>query len=52
MVAPEAGEVARLEGRALVPGMPVQVLFRTEDRTPFSSFMKPMSDYFTRAFRE
>lgn len=52
VVAPEPGEVALLEGRALVPGMPVQVLFRTEDRTPFSYFVKPMSDYFTKAFRE
>lgn len=52
VVAPEAGEVARLEGRALVPGMPVQVLFRTDDRTPFSYFVKPMADYFIKAFRE
>lgn len=52
VVAPEAGEVAGLDGRALVPGMPVQLLFRTEDRSPFSYFVKPMSDYFTKAFRE
>ena len=52
VVAPEAGEVAGLGGRALVPGMPVQLLFRTEGRTPFGSFVKPMSDYFTKVFRE
>lgn len=43
------------EGRApirLVPGMPVEVFIATEQRTAISYFLKPLTDQFTRAFRE
>jgi len=36
----------------LIPGMPVEVFLRTADRTPLAYLVKPLSDYFTRAFRE
>lgn len=36
----------------LLPGMPVEAFIRTEDRSPFSYFVKPLSSYFLRAFRE
>ena len=44
--------LAELEGRRLVPGMPVEAFISTEDRSALSYFVKPMEDYFTRAFRE
>ncbi len=48
---PEA-QLARLpEGAQLVPGMPVEVFFRTGDRTPIAFLVKPLTDYFARAFR-
>lgn len=47
------GEQARLpEGTALIPGMPVEAFLRTDDRTPLEYLIKPMADYFTKAFRE
>lgn len=36
----------------LIPGMPVEAFISTDDRTPLSYFVKPMADYFNRAFRE
>ncbi len=47
------GELERLpEGTTLIPGMPVETYIRTEDRTPLAYFVKPLMDYFNRAFRE
>ncbi|WP_147126774.1 HlyD family type I secretion periplasmic adaptor subunit [Shimia ponticola] len=47
------GEIDRLpEGSALLPGMPVESFIRTDDRTPLGYLVKPLTDYFTRAFRE
>ncbi len=45
-------EIARLEHRRLVPGMPVEAFIRTEDRSPFSYLVAPLAAYFNRAFRE
>lgn len=36
----------------LVPGMPVDTFIRTSYRTPLSYLTKPLTDYFTNAFRE
>ena len=44
--------LAELEGRRLVPGMPVEAFISTGDRTALGYFVKPMADYFNRAFRE
>ncbi|MBZ0124443.1 MAG: HlyD family type I secretion periplasmic adaptor subunit [Roseovarius sp.] len=47
------GEQARLPaGVVLIPGMPVEAFLRTADRTPLAYLTKPLTDYFTRAFRE
>ena len=47
------GEQAKLpEGVALIPGMPVEAYIRTADRTPIAYLVKPLTDYFTKAFRE
>jgi len=51
IVLPE-NEIARLEGRGLVPGMPVDVFIRTAERTPMSYLVKPLTDYFSKSFRE
>ncbi|EYD78370.1 Type I secretion membrane fusion protein, HlyD family [Rubellimicrobium mesophilum DSM 19309] len=49
----EDGEAAKLpEGLELLPGMPVEAYIETGERTPLSFLVKPLSDYFTKAFRE
>ncbi|WP_051312190.1 HlyD family type I secretion periplasmic adaptor subunit [Pseudodonghicola xiamenensis] len=40
------------EGKVLIPGMPVQAFVRTVDRSPLAYLVKPLTDYFTKAFRE
>ena len=52
-VALNDGEMARLpSGTVLIPGMPVETFIRTDDRTPLAYLVKPLADYFTKAFRE
>ncbi|MEM6759736.1 MAG: HlyD family type I secretion periplasmic adaptor subunit [Pseudomonadota bacterium] len=47
------GEQERLpDGQVLIPGMPVEAFIRTADRSPLTYLVKPMMDYFNRAFRE
>jgi HlyD family secretion protein len=46
------GEMARLGDETLLPGMPVEAFIRTEDRTPLAYLLRPLADYFNRAFRE
>ena len=47
------GEAERLpEGTVLIPGMPVEAFIRTQDRSPIAYLVKPLSDYFIKAFRE
>ncbi len=49
----DEGEVAKLpEGLTLIPGMPVEAFLRTADHTPLVYLVKPMMDYFAKAFRE
>jgi HlyD family type I secretion membrane fusion protein len=49
-------EIARddkaLEGKTLMPGMPVEVLITTDDRTALSYLVKPVMDHAHRVFRE
>ncbi|WP_457621027.1 HlyD family type I secretion periplasmic adaptor subunit [Paracoccus aurantius] len=45
-------QIARLDGLALIPGMPVEVYVQTGERSPIAYILKPLSDYFSRAFRE
>ena len=46
------GELAKLAGLKLLPGMPAEVFIRTGNRSPLAYLVKPFSDYFNRAFRE
>ena len=49
----QPGEIEKLGAdQALVPGMPVEAFIRTDDRSPLQYLVKPMADYFNRAFRE
>jgi HlyD family secretion protein len=40
------------EGVRLLPGMPVEAFIRTGERSPMAYMIKPVADYFARAFRE
>ena len=47
------GEAEKLpEGTVLIPGMPVESYIRTADRSPLAYLVKPLTDYFAKAFRE
>lgn len=47
------GEQDRLpDGTVLIPGMPVETFIQTDERTPLAYLIKPLADYFTKAFRE
>ena len=48
----DQGEIEKLEGLTLLPGMPVEAFIKTDDRTPLAYLIKPFTDYFNRAFRE
>lgn len=45
-------QLAKLGQLSLLPGMPVEVYVQTGERSPLAYLLKPLSDYFTRAFRE
>ena len=49
----DEGEIDRLPAdMTLLPGMPVEAFVRTADRSPMEYLIKPLADYFTKAFRE
>lgn len=45
-------ELEKLGDLALVPGMPVEVYIQTGERSAMAYLLKPLADYFNRAFRE
>ncbi|WP_347137782.1 HlyD family type I secretion periplasmic adaptor subunit [Paracoccus sp. SSK6] len=45
-------QLAKLGDLALIPGMPVEVYIQTGERSPMAYLIKPLADYFNRAFRE
>ena len=47
-----ANEMSKLGDRTVIPGMPVEVFIRTAERTPLAYLIKPLAEYFNRAFRE
>ncbi|MBT0957335.1 HlyD family type I secretion periplasmic adaptor subunit [Alphaproteobacteria bacterium KMM 3653] len=47
-----AGEQDKLQGQTIIPGMPVEAFIRTDDRSPLAYLVKPLADYFNKAFRE
>ena len=46
------GDLDKLGGKHLVPGMPVEVFFTTEQRSALSYMIKPFADQMMRSFRE
>ena len=47
------GEMERLpKDVVLIPGMPVESFIQTVERTPLDYLLKPLMDYFNKAFRE
>ncbi|MFK5997752.1 MAG: HlyD family type I secretion periplasmic adaptor subunit [Rhodobacterales bacterium] len=49
---PKPGEMAKLGHAKLLPGMPVEAFLQTGERSTFSYLVKPVTDYFNKAFRE
>jgi HlyD family secretion protein len=45
-------EMQRLGGVELISGMPVEAFLQTEGRTPASYVVRPITDFFARAFRD
>lgn len=45
-------QLARVEGLRPVPGMPVEVFIKTQERTALDYLVQPLSDQIERAFRE
>ncbi|HEY0214254.1 MAG TPA: HlyD family type I secretion periplasmic adaptor subunit [Paenirhodobacter sp.] len=48
----DADEMRRLGAVQVLPGMPVEVLLTTGARPAMTYLLKPVTDYFARAFRE
>ena len=48
----EPGELEKLGGQTVIPGMPVQAYISTGNRSPLAYLLKPFMDYFHMAFRE
>ena len=47
------GEAEKLpEDMVLIPSMPVEAFVRTADRSPMDYLLKPLAEYFAKAFRE
>lgn len=52
IVLPEEQQARLPDTVTLVPGMPVESFIQTEARTPVTYLVKPLTDYFAKAFRE
>lgn len=49
----DEGQQSQLpDGSKLLPGMPVESFIRTDDRTPIAYLLRPLTNYFAKAFRE
>ena len=49
----DEGQIDRLpDDITLIPGMPVDAFISTDERSPIDYLLKPLTDYFARAFRE
>ena len=49
---PNEGEMDKLGELVLLPGMPVESFIKTDERTPLTYLLRPLADYFNKAFRE
>lgn len=46
------GEMEKMNGRELLPGMPVEAYIATESRTAITYVLRPIKHFFDRAFRD
>jgi len=46
------GQLRKLNGQAIIPGMPVEVFIETDDRTILSYLLKPLRDQIVHSMRE
>lgn len=46
------GEMDKLQGETLVPGMPVEAFLQTGNRTPLTYLIAPFTSFFNKSFRE
>ena len=51
-ITPDEGELQKLEGLVILPGMPVTAFIQTGNRSALSYLLRPFTDYFNKAFRE
>lgn len=51
-IKPDSGEMAKLGDKHVMPGMPVETFIQTSERSPLEYLVKPLADYFAKAFRE
>jgi HlyD family secretion protein len=51
-IKPDSGELLKLGDKQVIPGMPVETFIQTTERSPLEYLVKPLADYFTKAFRE
>lgn len=51
-IKPDPGEMLKLGERHVIPGMPVETFIQTTARSPLEYLVKPLADYFAKAFRE
>jgi HlyD family secretion protein len=49
---PNDSEMEKLQNLELLPGMPVEAFLKTNERSAFTYLVKPLTDYFNKAFRE
>lgn len=51
-ILPNEGEISKLGGQDLLPGMPVEAFIKTAERSALSYLTKPLTDYLNKAWRE
>ena len=51
-IKPDGGEMTKLGDKHVMPGMPVETFIQTSERSPLEYLIKPLADYFAKAFRE
>lgn len=51
-IKPDTGEMQKLGDKHVIPGMPVETFIQTSERSPLEYLVKPLADYFAKAFRE
>ncbi len=48
----DESEIRKIDGKTLVPGMPVEAFIETGERSVISYLVRPLTDAFARTFRE